>query len=163
MIPTPTDAQYVGFSLAFIFCILNAFQGVFIFIWAVVLRKLQLKHLTKSKYKSHYNSNETASSNTDNQNYRKDVSTENTYYNVNLENSEMRDDGQKNFELNVLNRKNQRNDYVNIDQKGLARNISDRDEYNRKSVKTLIRKNEILSKEIDLSKVHLEYHEKTNK
>ena len=91
------------------------------------------------------------------------MSTENTYYNVNLENSEMRDDGQKNFELNVLNRKNQRNDYVNIDQKGLARNISDRDEYNRKSVKTLIRKNEILSKEIDLSKVHLEYHEKTNK
>lgn len=55
------------------------------------------------------------------------------------------------------------NHYVNVDQKNYGKNRSNRDEYNRKSVKTLIRKNEDLGKEIDLSNVHLEYHQKKKK
>jgi hypothetical protein len=55
------------------------------------------------------------------------------------------------------------NNYVNVDQKNYGKNRSNRDEYNRKSVKTLIRKNEDLGKEIDLSNVHLEYHQKKKK
>ncbi len=162
IIPTPTDvARYVGFSLAFIFCVLNAFQGVFIFIWAVVLRKLQLKHLTKSKYKPDYSRDVTTESfSTNNRNYRNDTSTQNTYYN---ENSEIRHEKQDSFELNTINRNVKMNHYVNVDEKNSEKNRSNRDEYNRKSVKTLIRKNEDLSKEIDLSSVHLEYHQKKKK
>ena len=55
------------------------------------------------------------------------------------------------------------NHYVNVDQKNYGKNRSNRDEYNRKSVKTLILKNEDLGKEIDLSNVHLEYHQKKKK
>ena len=68
--------MYVGFALAVIFCILNAFQGVFIFIWSVLLRKLQLKHITKIKYEKTSSSGATETSNTDNQYYRKEESTE---------------------------------------------------------------------------------------
>jgi hypothetical protein len=70
IIPTPPDAIYLGFALAFIFCILNAFQGVFIFIWAVLLRKLQLKHLKKKTFENTLSGTET--SNTDNQDYRRE-------------------------------------------------------------------------------------------
>jgi CO dehydrogenase/acetyl-CoA synthase alpha subunit len=65
--------------------------------------------------------------------------------------------------LNSIHRNDKMNHYVNVDQKNYGKNRSNRDEYNRKSVKTLIRKNEDLGKEIDLSNVHLEYHQKKKK
>lgn len=165
IIPTPPNAIYLGFVLAFIFCILNAFQGVFIFIWAVLIRKLQLRHFKKLKYEKPFNSETGNSSNTDTFYSRKrnDEHTQNT----NVSESELEYSSNNNpylqgndLELNPKNRNIPNNEYVNIDDINFNKNVSMQDEYNRNSVKTLIRINENISKEIDLSKVHLEYHRK---
>ena len=47
IIPTPANLQYLNFIFAFLFCIFNAFQGVFIFTWTVMLKLLELKHISK--------------------------------------------------------------------------------------------------------------------
>ena len=43
IIPSPPNIPYLGFGFALIFCILNAFQGFFIFIATVIFKKLEFK------------------------------------------------------------------------------------------------------------------------
>jgi hypothetical protein len=50
LIPPPKDALYVSFIFALIFCFLNSFQGVFIFIVSILLKRLELKEF-KKKFK----------------------------------------------------------------------------------------------------------------
>ena len=46
IIPTPEDSVYLGFIFAILFCILNAFQSVFIFIWSVIMKNIELKRIS---------------------------------------------------------------------------------------------------------------------
>ena len=43
----PETVLYLGFIFALLFCILNACQGVFIFVWAVLMVRLELRHVIK--------------------------------------------------------------------------------------------------------------------
>ena len=54
IVPPPKDLPYLGFAFALIFCILNAFQGVFIYISIILIKKLELKHVVKSKRHKKY-------------------------------------------------------------------------------------------------------------
>jgi hypothetical protein len=47
LIPPPKDALYLSFIFALIFCFLNSFQGVFIFIVSILLKRLELKQFKK--------------------------------------------------------------------------------------------------------------------
>ncbi len=54
IIPSPDNMVYLGFIFALIFCILNAFQGVFIYISVILIKRLELKHLVKTKRNKNY-------------------------------------------------------------------------------------------------------------
>ena len=49
IIPIPDSMLYLGFTFALLFCIFNSLQGVFIFIWSVLLSRLEYKHILKLK------------------------------------------------------------------------------------------------------------------
>jgi hypothetical protein len=49
LIPAPKEFIYLGFTFALIFCLLNAFQGVFIFIIAVLLKRVELSDVVNMK------------------------------------------------------------------------------------------------------------------
>jgi hypothetical protein len=54
IIPSSDNMIYLGFIFAFIFCILNAFQGVFIYSSIILIKRLELKHLVKTNRNKNY-------------------------------------------------------------------------------------------------------------